>query len=319
MAVATIVSAVVVSCKKEKQEPLSNNTEQAVQSADNMDEYLISFKKKLLSAEKGGETISLEQAQRDLCNLLNFDFGDANYATDAFHYDTIHVNLILTNGQVELSQLAVSYNTLVNEILNTYQNTNLPEKSVYAISCVFNESESKNDDTKDIEALLITRGLNPQSGSHICDTNDWRPTNHGGMCDGSLQGYYGAPEIVMGWLNSIPASQFTCVNGGRLYFTEISDSFICGVQTYDNTLGNYRIYTSSIPNQSTVCLTHEVMVFYYNQILSYWNNGSFYPEQGENHIAIRFSIVHGLYNNLWSWFVTANHGIPNCTDSEPLV
>ena len=39
------VAAVVVSCKKEKQEPSSNNTEQTVQSADNMDEYLISFKK----------------------------------------------------------------------------------------------------------------------------------------------------------------------------------------------------------------------------------------------------------------------------------
>ena len=87
MAMATIASVVAVSCKKEKQEPSSNNTKQAVQSADNMDEYLISFKKKLLSAEKGGETISLEQAQRDLGNLLNFDFGDANYATDEYRYE----------------------------------------------------------------------------------------------------------------------------------------------------------------------------------------------------------------------------------------
>jgi flagellar basal body-associated protein FliL len=43
--VVAAVAAVVVSCKKEKQEPSSNNTEQTVQSADNMDEYLISFKK----------------------------------------------------------------------------------------------------------------------------------------------------------------------------------------------------------------------------------------------------------------------------------
>ena len=58
--VTAAVSVAVVSCKKEKQEASSsNNTEQAVQSADNMDEYLISFKKKLLSAQKGDETISL--------------------------------------------------------------------------------------------------------------------------------------------------------------------------------------------------------------------------------------------------------------------
>lgn len=39
-----IVAATVafVSCKKEKQEQTSNNTEQSVQSSDNMDEYLIS-------------------------------------------------------------------------------------------------------------------------------------------------------------------------------------------------------------------------------------------------------------------------------------
>lgn len=49
--VATAVA--VVSCKKEKQEQKSNNVEQSVQNSDNMDEYLMSFKKKLLSAQKG--------------------------------------------------------------------------------------------------------------------------------------------------------------------------------------------------------------------------------------------------------------------------
>jgi mannose/fructose/N-acetylgalactosamine-specific phosphotransferase system component IIC len=49
--VATAVA--VVSCKKEKQERKSNNVEQSVQNSDNMDEYLMSFKKKLLSAQKG--------------------------------------------------------------------------------------------------------------------------------------------------------------------------------------------------------------------------------------------------------------------------
>lgn len=101
VAMAIVATAVAfVSCKKEKQEQTSNNTEQSVQCSDNMDEYLISFKKKLLSAQKGDETISLEQAQRDLGNLLNFDFGDANYPTNLYHVDTIHAKLTVIQGQL---------------------------------------------------------------------------------------------------------------------------------------------------------------------------------------------------------------------------
>ena len=63
MVLATIVA--VVSCKKDKQDETTEKCEQCAQATDNMDEYLISFKKKLLSAEKGGETMSIEQALND--------------------------------------------------------------------------------------------------------------------------------------------------------------------------------------------------------------------------------------------------------------
>ena len=45
---ATVVA--VVSCKKERHDQNSNGNEQTVQNADNMDDYLMAFKKKLLSA-----------------------------------------------------------------------------------------------------------------------------------------------------------------------------------------------------------------------------------------------------------------------------
>ena len=151
IAVAIMAIAVaVVSCKKEKQDTASNNTEQAVQSADNMDEYLISFRKKLLSAQKGSEFISLEQAQCDLGNLLNFDFGDVNYATNEYRYDTIHLNLELTNGNVDLSHLASTYYEAVSSIIDVYNVIDLTEKSVYAVLCDFKESESKDSETEDV-------------------------------------------------------------------------------------------------------------------------------------------------------------------------
>ena len=142
--IATTVAA--VSCKKEKQEQALNNSEQNAPCFDNMDEYLISFKNKLLSAQKGEEIISLEQAQRDLGNLLNFDFGDANYATNTIHYDTLSTKLTLTNdGQVDLSQLAATYVNLQNQVQNAFNLVNLPEKTVYSILCFFDNNNKNNN------------------------------------------------------------------------------------------------------------------------------------------------------------------------------
>ena len=147
--VATLVS--VVSCKKDNAKQTSNNTEQGLQNSDNMDEYLLAFKEKMLSAEKGGETITLEQAERDLGNLLNFDFGDANYATNVLHYDTVYSKLSSTNGQVDYSHLACTYQDLFSQVIDAYHQVNLPEKSVYAISCDFDA----NKKTKQLVLLLF--------------------------------------------------------------------------------------------------------------------------------------------------------------------
>ena len=150
LAVVIVATAVVVvSCKKEKQEQTSNNMERSVQSTENMDAYLLSFKEKLLSAEKGGELISLEQAECDLGNLLNFDFGNANYPTNMHHLDTIHAKLTLTQGQVDLSQLAITYKEAFNSILETYHGIDMPEKSISSISCTF-EKEAKDGETEDV-------------------------------------------------------------------------------------------------------------------------------------------------------------------------
>ena len=105
----------------------------------------------MLSAEKGGETITLEQAERDLGNLLNFDFGDANYATNVLHYDTVYSKLSSTNGQVDYSHLACTYQDLFSQVIDTYLQVNLPEKNVYAISCDFDA----NKKTKQLVLLLF--------------------------------------------------------------------------------------------------------------------------------------------------------------------
>ena len=320
--VVAAVSVAVVSCKKEKQEPSSsNNTERAVQSADNMDEYLISFKKKLLSAQKGEEYISLEQAQRDLGNLLNFDFGDANYPTDVYQYDTINLKLAISDDQVDLSQLANTYNEAVASILNIYQGIDLPEKSVYAISCQFLENEIRNDDTENVEIVLITRGLNNTYMPH--DTLDWRPKNRAGTCDGQFINQKGGPEVMASWLvNTYEPTE--CLNGGRLYYTDQGYWYTFGYQHYDTVNDCFMIYTSFDPNQNDCCISHEEMEYYYSNILYL-----FHQQVPINHRFTFISIKHvnlincyiPIYNEMrecFCWYVKIGHGKPNCTDTNPI-
>lgn len=321
--VVVAATVAVVSCKKEKQGQISNNNEQIVQDVGNMDEYLISFKKKLLSAQKGDETISLEQAQRDLGNLLNFDFGDANYATDVFQHDTLYTKLSLTNGEVDLSQLADTYKETISKVLNVYENIDIPEKSIYVIVCNFNEVESKDGDYEDVEIIIVTRGYTGVS-DYPHNTYDWRPTNRGGTCDGLLVGVYGGPEVMTDWLN-YTIEPLACINGGRLYYTNVDISIKLGSDTEDpDNPGTYKIYYSTYPYQNNVCISHAIMEYYYSNILAYWNSGDFYPVIPSNHVAIVFYVDHipsyygGNPNIPYMWKVTVKHGIFNCTDTEPL-
>ena len=318
------IAVAFVSCKKEKQEQKSNNMEQSVQNSDNMDEYLMSFKKKLLSTQKGEETIGLEQAQRDLGNLLNFDFGDANYPTNVYHFDTIRVKLTLNQDEVELSQLAITYNEAYNSILETYHSIDLPEKSIYAILCTFNELETKDGETEDVELVVVTRGFmeDPILPSNNHDTMDWRPKNNAGTCDGQFINVYGAPEIIRSWiLNS--QGILSCPNG-RVYFTDVATWYTYGYRYYDPITGQFLIYTSFETNQDSVCISHDKMEYYYQNILDIYHQQSF-----GNHYILYVGISHQHHygcipalNNQYFWFycwrVRIEHGKPNCT-VEPLV
>ena len=331
IAVATIVSVAVVSCKKEKQDTASSNkTEQIVPSVNNMDEYLISFKNKLLSAQKGDEIISLEQAQHDLSNLLNFDFGDVNYATNVFVEDTLYSKLKLTNGQVDLSQLAVTYKSVVESVSNVYKETVLPEKSVYSIICSIANSTAK-DEIVDVEIILTLRGYSQDA--NIRDSYEyWRPQYLGGTCDGHLVGYCGGAKLVESWLNNqilLPE----CLNG-RGYFTDIDWSYKDGYaddMIYDNPNSNilYRLYVSFQFDQNNVCLPYATLVFYYNQAknLRYNSNIVFSEPIPSNHTSLQYTVFHhprgyGIDQTPllpWMWTLGIKHGMLNCTGIEPIV
>ena len=223
MAILTIV-VVVASCKKEKQDIAFNNDEQGAQISENMDEYMKSFKEKLLSSEKSQDLLSLDEARINLGNLLNFDFDDANYATNVYHIDTLHVIMTLTDGQVELSHLAEVYLNAFNQILDAYNAINIPEKSVYGIHCEIANKEKSNN--ADVEISLITRGFMEEPILLDFDEDECRNTvNGGGRCDTVGIGGYGAIQMIAFIANNRLNSNYVlpaCPHGQRVIYDEQS-------------------------------------------------------------------------------------------------
>lgn len=270
MAVVAAVSVVVVSCKKDNE----NNTEKKSASADPMNEYLASFKEKLLSAQKGEETLSLEQAQRDLGNLLNYDFGDANYPTNVLQRDTLRTKLVIANGQVDLSQLANTYDAARELITQAYEKVNLPEKSVYVISCAINQ---KDNDLAEVELELTTRGFYLESKgmkdliqpkTTIDQTDCWKVYHLYGRCDGSDAGNNDHTTILqLVYMNNLPS--FSCPYGHVYYTDQTSGIFKAtdypetGTPTYNN---GHRLWCGDYYAYEYGYVPPAEMSYYYNNL-----------------------------------------------------
>ena len=270
MAIVVFASITVVSCKKEKQEQATNNLEQIKNTSDDMNEYLISFKKRLLSAQKGDETISIEQAQRDFGNLLNFDFGDANYATNVFHRDTIHLELTTTEGLVDLSQLAQTYTKAYDKVKNAFDSVGLPEKTVFSIYCVFHPM-SKNSETLDVELIVTTRGFDESKELRLTPSiyDCWSTFGGRGNCDGLFLGYDHVRVLQITY-NRFHQPRYDCIYS--LYFTDITQGDVFAHEYPETGLTSYnhgfRLWTDyEYPDTNDFVDSCE-MVYYYNNMCS---------------------------------------------------
>ena len=300
--VATAVSVAVVSCKKDtkKQETIESTNE--MPTYGNMDEYLISFKNRLLSAQKGEELVSLEQAQNDLCNLLNFDFGDANFPFNVLQRDTLYVKLTLSNdGQVDLSQLALTYKDAADKVSKTYNNVDLPEKTVYLILCTFNDKEAKNDEIEG-QIVLLTRGvIPPEYKTSFDETDNWRLDSLRGKCNGTCIGDDHLTMLTLVYYNT--KGLINCTSG-HVYFTNPRYAWFEAreFQEFSPSGPSYGLgyrmwcgYKSWIPNY---CVGYMEMNYYLNNLHDILVNGLFiYDDEWVTDIAL--SLVDFGDPNAW--------------------
>ena len=266
--------------------------------------------------------MTLEQAQNDLSNLLNFDFGDASYATDVFKNDTLFVKVASDNGMVDLSQLSATYSDAFDQILTSYRTLDLEEKSVYSIYCEYEGENSKDGDDDERMKIIVTyRGFTGNTRDIQHDTLSWQPGRIGTSCDDPTISYGGALNMQNWITNAQPT--FSCPNAGRLYFTQTYDWFLHGCNTYDPIAGRYKVFTEFTYNPDTICISHEDMEYYFTNIIDYFEQ---YKPSG--HIVIYVYVdcwvipydpqnINGYPGNCNYWRIQIRHGKPNCTDTNP--
>lgn len=269
MTMVAIASILIVSCKKDN-ETRSEFTANEMTTTDDMNEYLISFKDKLLSSEKGKEFISLEQAQRDLGNLLNFDFGDVNHVTNTLHRDTIHLELAITQNQVDIYQLAHTYALAYGQVEKTFDLVNLPNKTVYSVYCIFNPMV-KNGESVDVELIVTTRGfdetivLRTEPSLYDC----WTVSQGQGNCDGLFIGYDHVTVLESVYLRDMP--HYGCTNNGIAYFSDLAQIQLYAYQYPEtDTLIHYnigyRLWAGYLWDYNNGQVEAEEMVYYYNNL-----------------------------------------------------
>ena len=141
--VAAIVSITVVSCKKESLASLQkqdNPTKEYFnpQEIEDMNAYLKDFKQKMIES-KADESLGIDEAAWHLSSLFNYDFANANVECDDVRFDTIYNTVNVTDGSIQLSDLAEVYEKAGIDIDKFYHSLMLENKHFRYIDCVVSE------------------------------------------------------------------------------------------------------------------------------------------------------------------------------------
>ena len=106
------IALAIVSCKKETANTLNQkaNETQAFdfRQINDMNAYLANFKAKMFES-KSDEAYSLNDAAWHLASLANRDFCNASIKYDNVQFDTVKMNVTITDGTVLLTDLGAAY------------------------------------------------------------------------------------------------------------------------------------------------------------------------------------------------------------------
>lgn len=263
LSLAVVIVFIVVACNKESTITMNESEVMLISKEDDMNAYLKQFKEKMQSAKKSDETLSMEDARWHLEAVLNYTYGDAGYQTSDIQCDTLFYTLCVDSEGITLLQLNEAFDFLSCEVEKTYNNCNLPDKSVLAVQTSF-ENESKNNDEIVVRTVISIRGYHLTSmGFDSTDYwNEWYyDYGDGYVYSGGKCGPYsgnclesGAPLELTRKLNlRIPA--YSCSYRGG-YFTD-TEQIVLSRYSF-----NYYPYDDFVYDENSPC---HYKIYYRNE------------------------------------------------------
>lgn len=258
-------------CNK-KNEVVNNIPELNVAELSDMDKEMILFGEKMKSATKGGETMQLDEAVRNLSNYENFKMCDASRYSVDMERLTIESEIPVTNGNVYLSDINAIYESNRKQIKDKLASLEGDDKTVY---CVYSRIDGNSKDGGDVRVVTdawLYRPLDLIMPEDFNNTDSWYDFERLGRCDTNLFVGYDATMIMNKVINDIflPLPELP---GYRIVFYNTVNPWTlsCYWEDENNPYGPYGLYYRE-DYYTPVCLSPEELAYYKNNIINRLHN-----------------------------------------------
>ena len=276
MAALLIAAAGVITfeaCNK-KNEVVNNIPELNVAELTDMDKEMILFGEKMKAAQKGGETMQLEEAVRNLSNYENFKMCDASRYSVDMERLTIESVVPVTNGNVYLSDINAIYESNRKQIKDKLASLEGDDKTVYCVYSRIDGNSKDGDGARVVTDAYIFRDQPIGFGIDINSTDSWYSCCLEGKCDP----YYGQNigEDAVTRLEDVAGSQIlipSCNAGYRMYLIDKDVEYVYSNEWIDPNSPNGHYGLIDYDYESS-CLDPTDMLYYRNNIISKLNEWS---------------------------------------------
>ena len=288
-------------CNK-KNEVTNNIPELNVVELSDMDKEMILFGEKMKAAQKGGETMQLEEAIRNLSNYENFKMCDASrYSTDMERL-TIESIIPVTEGNVYLSDINAIYESNKKQIKDKLASIESDDKTVYCIFSRIDENSKDGENARVVTDAIILRGLGLDIPSpyYFDEEQCWQGVY--GYCNSCTGG--NAVDVLSDRLNQISIVGYVCMPGYTTYFYDHVDTCLYAEDFPDPNSPNGQ-YGLIHDDYEPLCLYADDMRYYLNNmvnVVTAWN-----AEQLLNEKVLSF-IMYVDFNNSLLWGTYSNVG-----------
>lgn len=261
-----LVIVVFHSCKKSEERCGDNQNLKT--SPENVDEYLIEFKKRMKSSRKDLEYISLSDAEWNLTALQNFELCDASYYSSEMIADTLYFEIETKNDSISLFELNNVFEYNVHNIVDKYNKMDGESKSIYYINTKIDNNSRDGIAKVTTVSMMYNNKMINSYPNRFGPTDYWYDFDGKGKCSDYIwqcEGRDATTEINSKLQSYIPS--YEC--NGRIYFTNIVELSINTITDYyeceDSPYPPYCLYVGD--SHYNNCLSPEELNWYLDKVL----------------------------------------------------